>query len=130
MRRLRVYVAGPLSNPDVLGYLQNVRRAVELGAAAFRAGLAPFIPALDGPMAAMCPDAKVSELYSYSLAWLEAADAVLLCPGWQNSKGSLAEIERARALSIPVFESLAELLAWGKNGTRCDDARLRVEGGT
>jgi hypothetical protein len=33
-------------------------------------------------------------------------------PGWENSKGTIAEIARAKELKIPVFYSFDELLQW------------------
>jgi hypothetical protein len=48
----------------------------------------------------------------YSFAWLEASDAVLLVPGWENSKGTIAEIARAKVLNIPVFETLESVIIY------------------
>lgn len=39
------------------------------------------------------------------LAWIcEHADGIALLPGWQNSKGALAEYATARALGLKTFE--------------------------
>ena len=45
----------------------------------------------------------------YSLAWLEVSDCVLVLPGYENSKGTLAEIDRATELDIPIYYSMMEL---------------------
>jgi hypothetical protein len=49
------------------------------------------------------------------MAWLEVSDAVLLIEGWEKSKGTLAEIERAKALGIPVFTTVYDLNQWRDN---------------
>lgn len=48
--------------------------------------------------------------------WLDATmelmrrcDAVVLCPGWQHSSGTLAEIAEAQRLGITVFYTDSEL---------------------
>jgi len=43
------------------------------------------------------------------MAWLVVSDAVLVLPGWLNSKGTIAEVDKASRLSIPIFHSLDDL---------------------
>jgi hypothetical protein len=40
------------------------------------------------------------------------ADAILMCPGWERSKGALAEKTMAEEFDIPVFTGLQELSNW------------------
>ena len=40
---------------------------------------------------------------------LRRSDAVVLCPGWEASSGTLAEIAEAERLLIPVYISADEL---------------------
>lgn len=48
---------------------------------------------------------SLREALGVDLAWICAeADAVALLPGWQSSKGSLAEVATAVALGLKVFE--------------------------
>jgi hypothetical protein len=110
----RVYIAGPYSGPDVLTVLQNIGRGERIAANVFLLDMAPFCPWHDKSFAIECPDTTltVDQFYQYSLAWLEVSDAVFLVPGWESSKGTLAEIARAKELGIPVFENLGELLEW------------------
>lgn len=117
---IRVYVAGPYSADNVLDVLKNIGRGEKACAELFAKGYAPFCPwhdksyVIDNPEA----DFKVSQFYAYSLAWLEVSDAVVLLPGWERSKGTIAEVDRAEQLGIPVYYSVAELLEAGEIPTR------------
>jgi hypothetical protein len=85
---------------------------MRLATKVFKAGFAPFCPHLDFHYSLMVEDDTdftVKEYYKYSMAWLEVSDAVLLLPGWEDSKGTLAEIERARELNIPIFNRLEDV---------------------
>ena len=105
----RVYVAGAYSAGNVIDVLDNMRKGMRLSTEAMLAGFAPFCPWLDYHFQLMLREGEtlsVKDYYEYSLAWLEVSDAVLLVPGWENSKGTIAEIERAELLGIPVFTDL------------------------
>lgn len=98
-----IYVAGPYRSPTIHGIIENIRRAEEVSIEALRKGWSPFVPhknlsLLDG----LFPDAA---FLAADMAWLERADAVVLAPGWENSEGTRAEIERAKEMGIPVFEA-------------------------
>jgi len=131
-RFYRIYVAGAYSNPDYLKVFENMRRGIQLSIKALSLGFAPFCPWLDYqyPFFGL-PDAKllkkelngvlekielgeidISLLQAYSIAWLDVCDAVLVNEGWENSKGTKAEIERAEKLNIPVFYSLADMVSY------------------
>jgi hypothetical protein len=109
MSRLRVYVAGKLTDTAV-EYLKNCHRMTALVHAARKAGYAPLNPCEDLLEAISYGDLEYGECVEVSLAWLEAAEVVLLQPvGIKESKGSQKEIARAQALNIPIVESLEEL---------------------
>jgi hypothetical protein len=44
--------------------------------------------------------------------WLEVSDIVYVLPGFETSKGTLAEIERAEELNIPIVYSFEELISY------------------
>jgi len=43
------------------------------------------------------------------MAWLEVSDIVFVVPGWDKSKGTLAELDRAEELDIPIVWQISEL---------------------
>ena len=110
----RVYVAGAYSADNVIGVLDNIREGMRVSTEVLLSGYAPFCPWLDFHFQLMLrPDERlsVSDYYSYSLAWLDVCDAMILVHGWENSKGTLKEIERAKELGIQIFHSIDELKA-------------------
>ena len=109
----KVYVAGPYSADNVLDVLKNIGRGERACAELFGMGLAPFCPWHDKSYVTDRFDAEftVKQFYDYSMAWLDVSDCVLLLPGWESSKGTLAEIERAKELDIPIYYSVGELVA-------------------
>jgi hypothetical protein len=76
------------------------------------AGYAPFVPWFDFHFQLMLREGEhltVTDYYKYSMAWLEKADLVLVLPHSEKSKGTQAEIKRARTLGIPIIYSLEDL---------------------
>jgi hypothetical protein len=114
----KVYCAGPIGASDFITILGNIRRGMNLATKVFKAGFAPFCPFLDFHYSLMVDegeDLTVKEYKAYSMAWLEVSDAVLLLPGWRYSEGTLAEIDRAWELNIPIFSHFDALIAWDKD---------------
>lgn len=116
--RKRVYVAGAYSADNVLGVLGNIRNGLRLATEVFLVGYAPFCPWLDHQFHFMLRDGEdltVQHYYDYSITWLDVSDAVLLVPGWEQSRGTQNEIKRADDLNIPVFRDLTALRAYFEN---------------
>lgn len=110
MRRTRVYVAGAYSADNIITIQENMRLGLRLATEVLKAGYAPFTPWLDFQFGLL--DAVLYEEYlAYSMAWMEAAEVVLVQPvRLKESRGSQKEIARARALSIPIVHSVKELI--------------------
>lgn len=108
----RIYVAGPYSADNVLDVLKNIGRGQRACAKLFSLGYAPFCPWHDKSYVIDRPgdEFTVKQFYEFSMAWLRVSDAVVLIDGWENSKGTLAEIEVAKKLGIPIYGSLKEFL--------------------
>ena len=108
---IKVYVAGAYSADNIINCLKNIGRGEHYSAELFMRGYAPFCPWHDADYVIKNwdKDFTVRQFYDYSMAWLDVSDVVYLVPGWENSKGTLAEIERAKQLNIPVVKSFYEL---------------------
>lgn len=108
----RIYVAGAMSADNILEVLQNIHDGIKLGAQCLKRGYAPFVPHLDILFRIQNGkdlDIPVTTYYEYTLEWLKVTDYMILCPNYKNSVGTLAEIEKAKELNIPIFYSLEEL---------------------
>ena len=116
----RIYIAGAYSDDNVISVLKNIGRGQHWAAMLFKKGFAPFCPWHDKEFVIHFYDSEftVQEFYDYSIAWLEVSDAVFIVPNatglkrWQDSAGTLKEIEIAEKLNIPIFYSLPELIQW------------------
>jgi len=117
-RRLRVYVAGPISKGDVF---DNIVRAIKWGRRLVHDGFAPYIPHFDGYMFAWDDGTgNNTEAISWNgylewdLEWVAASEAVFRLTG--ESKGADLEVAKATELGIPVFYeySYDELLEYAQ----------------
>jgi len=114
-RRFLVYPAGPIQGQakNILEILANLRRGQEHTARLFSAGFSPFPVFTDFAFLDMVePTPLIEDVYAYSLAWMEKADALYMLPGWEHSTGARAERDVAERLSIPVFFDLPTLCEW------------------
>lgn len=102
----KVYLAGPMSGlPDY-----NFPAFFAAEAQLKEQGHTVFNPAqndLDtwGDMETIKAKANYRDCLKMDLNWiLDHAEALALLPGWENSKGALAETALAQALGLEVFE--------------------------
>lgn len=118
-RRLRVYVAGPISKGDTV---ENVWNGIRVGRKLLQLGFAPYIPHLDAYLtlnaaANFAPDddgpsAQWRMLLEWDLEWVFASEAILRLPG--ESRGADLECARAEAHGIPVFHDIAPLVTYAE----------------
>jgi hypothetical protein len=94
-RRLRVYVAGPISS----NVFEGVHRGVAAGRQLFLDGLAPFVPHFDAYW--WLPDGNWRAYLEYDLEYVSICDAVYRLEG--ESKGADLECRIAEEHSIPIF---------------------------
>lgn len=109
---LKVYVAGKYSGDNALSVLQNIGRGRKACAELFEGGFAPFCPWHDASYVTDNPDAdfNVDDFYRYSMDWLNVSDAMLVLPGWEDSKGTCEEIDFALDQGIPTFYRVSDLI--------------------
>lgn len=111
-RMKRIYVAGAYNSSNILGCLNNMRRGMRLAYDVLKAGFAPFTPWFDYHFA-LIGEMTVEEYHAFSMAWLEASDAVIVVKeNAEQSRGTQAELARAKELGIPVFWDLQDLQKW------------------
>lgn len=98
----RIYVAGSYSADNALGVLNNIGTGIKACAKVLKNGDAPFCPWLDFHYHLVDNSLTVADYQRVSIAWLEVSDEVWVLPDAENSKGTQAEIKRAKELGIPV----------------------------
>lgn len=104
----RIYVAGPYSAPTPDGVRKNVELALDIGELIDSLGANAFVPHLFHLWDEHRPAGR-ERWMAKCLLELERSDALYLIA---RSPGADREVERARALPIPVFASLRELESW------------------
>ena len=101
---IRVYVAGPYSNPKP--EIDNVVKAIEMGNKLWDLGFCPFIPHL-----AHWWDIEFPHDYEmwmkWGNEWLQQCDALFLMEG--ESPGAEREVASAANMGIPVFTEFHKL---------------------
>lgn len=108
IRRTRVYVAGPISNGDMIVNTKDGIRAADI---LLDRGYAPYVPFLTTFWHFAFPHPH-EDWMQLDFEWLAACDYVLRLPG--DSEGADRECRLAKKLGIFVYHSLDTLFA----GTR------------
>jgi len=104
-----LYICGPYTGRDSQETNDNISRAREYAVAAAKAGWMPFTPHLNtAGFEVDCPEISHEEWLAGDLAILRllprARAAVLLLPGWEQSKGARLERDWAIHLNLEVFD--------------------------
>jgi hypothetical protein len=103
-----VYVAGPYGKRSAItgnteGQPENIARARKVAIELWEKGHAVICPHLN--TAYMEQDCKVGwqDYLNGDYNMISRVDALVICEGWQDSKGTLTEIKYAESLAIPVY---------------------------
>jgi hypothetical protein len=103
-RRLRVYIAGPITKGD---RFENVTHAIRTGKQMVKDGLAPYIPHFDAYMTLGGDDISWNSYLEWDLEWSNLAEAIYRLDG--ESVGADLEVKHAEEHSIPVFYETGDL---------------------
>jgi hypothetical protein len=106
---MRVYISGPYSHKTAEERVGNVSRAREAMVQLLTAGAAVFCPHTMTEGLEHDDRLTYEHFMDNDLEWLRQCNAMLLLPGWENSKGTLIELEEAHRLRIPVYSELKNL---------------------
>lgn len=102
----RIYVAGSYNADNVIKVLNNIKIGTKVCVDLLKKGYIPFCPWLDYNFH-WFGDLTIDDYYRYSMGWLEVSDCILVLPDSADSKGTQAEILRAKELNIPIYEKEA-----------------------
>lgn len=125
MRKIRIYVAGPLTSsgePEV-----NVKNAINYADEIMKAGGYPFVPHLSLYWHRMNGAEHTYDTWmDYDYAWIDVCDAMMVVPG--QSHGVDLEIAYCEEHGILIFLDLTTCLAWiRQGGSKSVMRRLNVQ---
>ncbi len=107
--QLLVYVAGPYRAGSEWGLVENIRNAESVALLAWSLGCAVICPHKNTAHFGGAMNLPDEVWLRGDMTMLRRCDAVVLCPGWRRSAGTLAEVAEAEALGIPVVEGVEGL---------------------
>lgn len=96
-----IYVAGAFRAKTQWGIMKNVRKAEDASLRLWKLGYAVICPhTMTQHFQDECPDEMWLE---GCIELLKRCDAIYMVEGWQNSEGSLAELEVAKKIGLKIF---------------------------
>lgn len=102
------YIAGPYRAQTREGVALNIEAARATAVAVARRGYFPVIPhSMTGGLEHVLIEKTDDYWLGGTLEVMTRCDLVVLAPGWERSSGTAAEIEEARQLGLPVYETPA-----------------------
>ena len=99
----QVYIAGPIADKDPRVVDDNINRAVEFAGQFLDLGWSVIVP---HSMYSPLRGSKSRRVFLESdFEMVRRADAIFLCPGWENSAGTLEEIEVAEQSNTEILHA-------------------------
>jgi hypothetical protein len=106
-RKIVVYIAGAYRASTERGVVENIRRAESVALEVWKAGYTAICPHMN---TALFGGACADEAWlAGDIEIMKRCDVVLLVPGWESSKGTVAEYQCAVENKIQVCRSLEQL---------------------
>lgn len=109
MRRLKIYIAGPISKGDLQ---ENINQARDAAEDLIAEGFAPLCPHLTCFLESNTPcrlgTFTHTEWLEVDIPWVLSSDAVLRLPG--ESLGADMEVEAAKLAGIPIYTDIERLV--------------------
>lgn len=100
------YIAGPYRGATREAVTLNIQSARAIGLLVARKRWSPIVPhANTGDLDLVDPHIGDEFWLAATMELLRRADVVVLCPGWEASSGTLAEIAEAKRLGLMVYEN-------------------------
>lgn len=108
----RIYIAGAYSADNILYILANIKKGQDMAAYLVAHGYAVFCPFLDWQLGLTVygNDLTKEQYQANSMTFVEVCDAMLVLCGYEKSGGTKREIERAKALNIPVYYDRVKMM--------------------
>jgi len=110
MRKPRVYICHPFTEKTITQEKANRQSSYEWALKVAKRRLMPKNPLtmfglLTPTQMEHAEDLKITrkDIMRECLADLQRCDAILMCPGWQDSKGCRKELRLSRNLGMPVL---------------------------
>ena len=103
-----IYVAGPFGANNDIEIQLNIASARKIGLETAKRGWSPIIPhsntgGFEKASIKSDPGETLSFWYEATALLLTKCDALVLCLGWESSVGTLAELNQAGEMGIPVY---------------------------
>ncbi|RLG10700.1 hypothetical protein DRN69_08685 [Candidatus Pacearchaeota archaeon] len=107
MKKMKIYVAGPLSGNNAVDYINNMKRMLDISLKIYKKGHLPYVPCLDFLMGLRSrKNWKHEQYYNFNLGWIEVCDAFYYIG---SSRGADIELEHAKKLGLKIFYRLDEI---------------------
>lgn len=95
------YIAGPYRANTLNEIRRNIRAAERASEAAVRLGFYPVSP--HACTAFFDAPDRIRLWLEGGIEALKRCDAIMLCPGWRDSEGTMAELAEAKRRGMPVY---------------------------
>ncbi len=105
-----IYIAGPYTGATPHDVDRNIINAREMAHEAMKKGWFPITPHMNtAGFERVAPEITEKFIVDGYLEILSRCDAVLMCPNWERSGGSVKEYHYAKEKGINVYESVQNL---------------------